>query len=106
MSGIDTSCADEPCLHLLLSSQASALQACLDHCARGDTVVLLNTAVELLLGSMDWAKKDIGLKIQVLEPDLLAHGMQGITPGAQVELIDDIAWVGLVAAHKHCLSWK
>ena len=106
MSVIDTSCAGEPCLHLLLSSQASALQACLDHCARGDTLVLLNTAVELLLGSMDWAKMDTGLQIHVLEPDLLAHGIHGLKRGARIGLIDDLDWVGLVADHKHCLSWK
>jgi sulfur transfer complex TusBCD TusB component (DsrH family) len=55
---------------------------------------------------MDWAKTDAGLKIYVLEPDLLAHGMHGINPGPHIGLIDDLAWVGLVSDHKHCLSWK
>jgi sulfur relay protein TusB/DsrH len=91
------------CLHLLLGASADAVRDCLRHCAPGDSILLLDTAVVLLLDS-GWAR-DLpdGVCLFVARPDVAARALPW---EGQAQCVDDQEWAGLVSRHAHCLSWK
>ncbi len=92
------------CLHCLMSDDSGSVQACLAYCASGDSLVLMNTAVNLLL-SPDWKLVlETDVAVYVLAEDSVARG---ISPdSSDCKFIDDAAWVKLFKRHPHCLSWK
>jgi sulfur relay protein TusB/DsrH len=110
------------CLHLLMSPQISTLNACLSHCLPGDSVVLVNNAVSLLLQEELWETQAGPLDVETLtisspeiclfalEADVLARGIPTkLVAGnhaPRYALIDDVAWAELLIKHSHCLSWK
>ncbi|HET6565311.1 MAG TPA: DsrH/TusB family sulfur metabolism protein [Xanthomonadales bacterium] len=94
------------CLHLLLSHATDTLNACLQHAQAGDSVILLNTAVLLLMDPAFRDKLPENIHAYVLDADVQAHGLTGIQPSTGTELVNDDDWVGLVMSHVHCLSWK
>ncbi len=87
-----------------MSADPGKVQACLAHCAAGDSLVLLNTAVSILL-EQDWKLAlETGVAVYVLADDAAA---QGFTQQSTAwKFIDDSAWVELFQRHRHCLSWK
>jgi len=92
------------CLHCLMSDEAGTLQACLAHCAPGDSLVLMSTALNLLLDP-EWKHNLIpGVAVYALAADAAAQGMLEISPDC--EFIDDQQWARLVMHHPHSLSWK
>lgn len=94
----------ESCLHCLMSDDAESVQACVAHCVSGDSLVLLNTAVTILLDK-GWNKGLVaGVAVFVLSADGVAHGFT--QKSIDWEFIDDSAWVELFLRHRHCLSWK
>ncbi|MDZ4728746.1 MAG: DsrH/TusB family sulfur metabolism protein [Xanthomonadales bacterium] len=94
------------CLHLLFSHATDAVQACLSHCLKGDSVVLLNTAVILLLDDA-WKEAMVaGVSIHALQAEVLAQGMSELADSSDYQLISDAGWAGLVMRYSHCLSWK
>ena len=87
-----------------MSADTGNVQACFAHCAPGDSLVLLNTAVNVLLDQHWNQALDAGVDVYVLTEDASA---QGFTQSSSAwEYIDDAAWVKLFLRHRHCLSWK
>lgn len=98
--------AKQSCLHLLFSHATDTVQACLSHCLEGDSVVLLNTAVILLLDDA-WKEAMVaGVSIHALQADVLAQGMFELVGNSDYQLISDPGWAELVMRYSHCLSWK
>ena len=87
-----------------MSDDAGSVQACLAHCAAGDSLVLLNTAVNILL-DQDWMLAlDTGVAVYVLAADAAVRGFK--QESTACAFIGDSAWVELFKRHRHCLSWK
>ena len=94
------------CLHLVMKASRETLKDCLDCCAPGDAIVLMNTAVTLMAGPLGMNSSPGSPPVYCLAADLQAQGMQGALPGSGATLIDGQDLVHLVCRHRHCLSWK
>jgi sulfur relay protein TusB/DsrH len=94
------------CLHLVLRSGGELLDECMACAGANDSIVLLDTAVNVL------ARPDLARWFPPLVPvycraaDLLAQGFGQSSDCPGVEVVDDQEWIGLVCRHGHCLSWK
>lgn len=90
-------------LHLVLSDDGGAWRACRACCSAQDTVLLLDAGVmRLTAGSAsEWP-----CRMAVSVPDAQARGLEEGLAGTGVEFVDDARAIGLVAAHRHCLSWR
>jgi len=87
-----------------MTADAESVRACLVHCASGDSLVLLGTAVNVLLDE-GWSQTlEAGVAVYVLAADAAAQGF--MQPSSAWEFIEDSAWVELFMHHRHCLSWK
>jgi len=104
VSPISISTESEGCLHCLMSDDAGSVQACLAYCAAGDSLVLLNTAANVLLDQNWRLSLDTGVAVYVLAEDAAARGIR--QDSFDCKFINDAAWVELVKRHLHCLSWK
>jgi len=94
------------CLHLVLRSSGEVMDECLACIGKGDSIVLMDTAVSALArpGGNRWLSA--GVRVYCLNADLLAHGLGNSSGNPGVEEIDDLGLVQLVCLHGHCLSWK
>ncbi len=87
-----------------MSADVESVQACLAHCASGDSLVLLNTAVTVLLDE-NWNRSlNAGVAVYVLAADAAAQGIE--QKSGDWKFITDSDWVELFRYHRHCLSWK
>lgn len=100
--------ADRPigCLHLLFSNSSDSVRDCQAQLAAGDSLVLLNTGVLVLLEPARMCNFPDDCTVYAIEADMQAHGLAGVQAAMAVELIDDTGWARLVMSHAHCLSWK
>lgn len=96
----------ERCLHLLFSHSGDAVLACRQNLQAGDSVILLDTAVLLLLDPAWQQGWPAQVPVYAGEADIRAHGLDGVQPCTGTQLINDAGWVELVMRHGHCLSWK
>lgn len=108
MSGLnfhpDVGAGKGSCLHLLMSSSTDTVRACLRHAGAGDSILLLDKAVSLLLEQSWTLELPEGVRIFVAQADVQARALPELAePG---EMIDDRAWAELVSRYPHCLSWK
>ena len=92
-------------IHLLLTSTPSALRDCRAFTGPGDTIALLNTAVLLPLDAA-WGGFAENIQLVFLSSDAEAHGVGAWLTAAGFTGINGIELVRLVAAGRHCLSWK
>ncbi len=94
-------------LHLLFSVSPVALRDCAALGGPGERVVLVDSGTGLL-GDAEAVKtlRGAGLVVGALAADVTARGLSPAAEWQGVELIDDTAWVELVAAHPVVLSWK
>lgn len=97
---------EKTCLHLVLRASGEVLDDCLACSGKGDSIVLLDTAVTLLAlpGAGRWSST--GGTLYFLEADLLAHGLGQLAGNPGLVRLDDMGLVQLVCRHDHCLSWK
>ena len=86
-----------------MSASRDALNDCLQLCAGGDSILLLDTAVMLLLEPGWMRSLPAGVSLFASRPDVDARALAGII---QCDCLDDRAWVTLMCRHAHCLSWK
>lgn len=87
-----------------MSADADSVRACLAHCASVDSLILLNTAVNILL-DQDWNQTlEAGVAVYVLAADAAAQGFT--EKSIAWKFIEDSTWVELFMHHRHCLSWK
>lgn len=89
------------CLHLVAGDGAEALADCLAHRCAGDALLFLDAGVLHLLDD-----REAGAGAHFLEADLQAHGLLGLARRRRVRVIDDAGFCALLAAHRHCLTWK
>jgi len=92
------------CLHLVAGDGAEALADCLAHHCAPDAVLFLDAGVLHLLADRATAAEADGAHF--LEADLQAHALLDLARRRGVRVIDDAGFCALVAAHRHCLTWK
>lgn len=105
MSNNNTPQAND-CLHLLFNYHNDCVRDCLVQLGVGDSLVLLNTGVLLLLEPAWMDELPHGITVYAIEADVQAHGLAEIQATTGSVLIGDVAWARLVMTHAHCLSWK
>ena len=93
-------------LHLLMSTDTQAWQACLACCAGGDTVVLLDAAVMGLTGKFTESSNVFPCAVAISEPDALARGLHKHAGSDAIAMVSDSDVVELLETHKQCLSWR
>ncbi|HTO56951.1 MAG TPA: sulfurtransferase complex subunit TusB [Pseudomonadales bacterium] len=98
-----------PALHLVAASpdSSAALQSCL-RCAADDDAILLigNGVYGAVAGPFLRSTRRVGLKRWfALEADVVARGMRSQL-AESVTLVDDAAFVDLVANHQPIVSWS
>lgn len=94
------------CLHLLFSHNSDCVRDCLAQIGAGDSLILLNTGVLLLLDPAWMHNLPEESTVYAIDADVQAHGLAEIQRTSGSVLIDDAAWARLVMTHAHCLSWK
>lgn len=94
------------CLHLLFSHKADCIRDCLAQFRAGDSLVLLNTAVLLLLDPAWIRDLPAGSTVHAINADVQVHGLAEIQEKTDSMLVDDAGWVRLVKTYAHSLSWK
>ncbi len=102
----DPQAVEQGCLHLLFSQATDTLKACISHCQPGDSLILLNTAVILLLDESWNEAMEAGVTVYTLQADVGAHGLSEGAAGSHCKMISDSGWAELVMHYPLCLSWK
>jgi len=102
-SPTEAATGNDACLHQLMSSTADVVRDCLQYTAPGDSILLLDTAVVLLLDPGWMRDLPSGVSVFASRPDADARALAG---GMQCDCLDDKEWAALVCRHAHCLSWK
>lgn len=93
-------------LHLLLSADPGAWSECRGCCDERDSVVLYGEAVLALAQNPRDPLSGFPCSVAISAADADARGLpRGMAPPG-VQFIDDAALVGLIASHRHCLSWR
>jgi sulfur transfer complex TusBCD TusB component (DsrH family) len=94
------------CLHLVLISSGELLDECIAFMGVNDSIVLLDTAVNLLARPdiATWLPADV--PVYCHEVDLLAQGLGKVVNFPGIAPVDDLGLIKLVCQHGHCLSWK
>jgi sulfur relay protein TusB/DsrH len=94
------------CLHLVLRSSGELLDECMAWTGANDSIVLLDTAVNLLARPdlATWFPADV--PVYCHEADLLAQGLGKVANFPGIAPVDDLGLIELVCRHGHCLSWK
>lgn len=95
--------ADTSALHLVLS--AAALRECATVAVAGDSVLFLADGVMALLNEATHCLDD-GIDRLWSRNDLQARGLAELAARAGVQAAADEDLAGLLAGHRHCLSWK
>ena len=95
--------ADTSALHLVLS--AAALRDCATVAVAGDSVLFLADGVMALLNEEAHSLGD-GIDLFWSGNDLQARGLAELAARAGVQAAADEDLAGLLAGHRHCLSWK
>ncbi len=93
-------------LHLVLSAGNGAFDACRVRCDAGDTVLFLDDGVRQLLLGAPGRLLPPGVALFYSAPDLAVRGLAGAAEAARARALDDDGIPGLLARHRHCLSWK
>lgn len=88
-------------LHQLLSADPRAWHEARAAARPGDVLLLAGDGVALLGAS--WLDGCEG--VLALSADVNARGLEDAAERAGVSCVDDGRWVGLVAEHRHVLSW-
>ena len=95
-------------LHLLMSSDPRAVRDCMSFAGEGESVLLVDRAVDLLcalgVGAVS-EKRSEGL-LFALRADVVAAGLEQRASKLEVGLLSDEDWVDLVCASERVLSWK
>jgi sulfur relay protein TusB/DsrH len=94
------------CLHLLFSHNGDCVRDCLAQFGEGDSLILLNTGVLLLLDPAWMHDLPDETTVYAIDADVQAHGLAEVQGSTGSVLIDDAGWARLVMKHAHCLSWK
>ncbi|WP_142847142.1 sulfurtransferase complex subunit TusB [Telmatospirillum sp. J64-1] len=103
-----------PVLHMVRASPfaAPALEACLDRVRPGDAVLLMEDAVLAARRGTAPAARLVrtaaeveGLRLHVLEPDLLARGIAAAELVEAVAVVDDGSFVDLAVGYPTILPW-
>ena len=94
------------CLHLVLKSNRSALEACLLATRPGDSLLFVDTGVCLLMQLELNFSSQTEAKIFCLAADVNAHGIGSYVEKLGIAVVDDQQWAHLAVRHPHCLSWK
>lgn len=102
----DRTVAETGCVHLVMTASAGAIRDCMGCCSPEDVVVLMNSAVLWLAGPEASGPEPPDHRLYCLEPDALAHGVEGLVAGRGVQLISEKELVRQICRHRHCLSWK
>lgn len=94
------------CLHLVLRPSGELLDECMSCMGANDSIVLLDTAVNLLARPdlATWFPADV--PVYCHEADLLAQGLGQPANFPGIASVDDMGLIKLVCQHGHCLSWK
>ena len=90
--------------------EADDLEACLRLAGRGDDIILYENAVIAALVDGDWAGRlsmlaESGVKVCVLQPDLVARGFPVRRLVKDVNTIDYDGFVTLVERHATTQAW-
>ncbi|KJF95685.1 sulfur relay protein TusB [Photobacterium angustum] len=95
-------------LHTVTRSpyQSQSLAQCLAYVAAGDEILLLEDAVIAGLAKNNYLNviKNIGVKIYLLEADLIARGLQSKCDES-LNVIDYKGFVSLTVKHKQHMKW-
>ena len=95
-------------LHTVTRSpfQSHSLAQCLQYISSGDEILLLEDAVIVALSENIYFDliKNIGVKIYLLEADVIARGLQGECD-KDLELIDYKGFVLLTEQHDQHMKW-
>jgi sulfur relay protein TusB/DsrH len=94
------------CLHLVVSAQAAALEACLQQFDSGDTLVLIDAGVMHVMSLEEAGVIPPVTPLMVSGEDLDARGLMPVARRLELEVIDDKGCAGLLRRHAHCLTWK
>jgi tRNA 2-thiouridine synthesizing protein B len=89
--------------------ETTTLGSCLDHAAKGDTVLLIEDGVYGAMKGTAAAKEIAAAKgnvsVCVLGPDLAARGIANGKIADGIEVVDYGGFVDLVAAHDVAQAW-
>lgn len=91
-------------LHLVLSDDAGAWQACRACCSAEDTVLLMDAGVMLLAAAAPVS--GLPCRLAVAAVDAEARGLTEDASGTNPAFITDAGALDLITAHRHCLSWR
>lgn len=103
---VTDSAAGEGLLHLIVGSGCEARLQCLAHAAPGDAVVYLDAGVLHLIDNEAASLGGAGISPLFSTADLAAHGLGGLARKAGVQVVDDPGICELLAAKRHCLTWR
>lgn len=95
----------DSCLHLVVSGGAQVLEDCLAHLGAADAVLFLDQGVLHLLRSGPGSLAGSASAVYFAAADLEAHGLADAAARSQVDILDDAGFCGLLARHRHCLTW-
>ena len=96
---------DNTCLHLVVTAGERALGDCLAQCRPGDAILFLDAGVLHLLDARLAGGGKSGPAVWFAAADLEAHGLLARARAAGVTIAGDSDFGGLLAAHRHCLTW-
>lgn len=93
-------------LHLLLSGDARAWRDCRAACSEQDTVLLLDAGVMALAVLGGGGLEESPCRLVVSALDAQARSLSEEMAGPALAFMKDEDIVGLIEAHRHCLSWR
>lgn len=93
------------CLHLIAGAGSEALAHCLSQAGRADALFFVDAGVLHLLRLPSGAFDDAVGSVHFSAADLQAHGLFDTARRLNVDILDDAGFCGLLAAHRHCLTW-
>lgn len=95
-------------LHTVTRSpyQSQSLTQCLAYVTEGDEILLLEDAVIAGLAKNNYLNviKNVGVKIYLLEADLIARGLQGKCDEC-LNVVDYKGFVSLTVKHEQHMKW-
>jgi sulfur relay protein TusB/DsrH len=94
------------CLHLVVRPGEEMLGQCLAQTGPNDTLLFLDGGVTSLFRHAAILAEFPGEVILYAAPDLAARGLLDLARSERVTLLEDPEFVGLLARHATCLTWK
>ena len=96
---------DYTCLHLVVAAGDRALGDCLARSGPGDAILFLDAGVLHLLDAPTARGGEPGAAWMFAAADLEAHGLLARARETGADIVGDEDFGGLLAAHRHCLTW-